>query len=411
MHVVFITQYFAPEVGATQTRVLEFARACRRRGHRVTVLTEMPNHPHGRIDAPYRGRLVMWDAIDDVDVLRVWVWTRPRKTHATRLAFYTTFFTMATLSGATALRDVDVVIATSPPLSVGLIGWLLAVRHRARFVLDVRDLWPAVIGAVTNLDRSAVVRAAEALERFLYRRASHITAVTRGFVRHIQARVPEPARVTWLPNGASTDLFHPGRCDPELRRRLGLERAFIVTFAGLHGLAQGLETVIDAAARLVDRPDIVFLFIGDGPAKPGLVAQAHALGLSSVRFLPMMPTADVAPYLIASDVLLVPLRAHPVFSTFVPSKLYDYLACGRPVILSVDGEAREILDASGGGRFCPSGDAGALAGAVREMSCLPADARARMGESGRAFVVEHYSRDAQAVRLADLVECVQNTPR
>ena len=404
MHVLFVTQYFHPEVGATQTRILEFARACRRHGYRVTVLTELPNHPQGRIHDEYRGRLVQREVFEGFDVLRVWVWTRPTKTTATRLAFYASFFAMGTACGAALIEDVDVVFATSPPLSVGLIGWLLARRHRARFVLDVRDLWPAVVSAVTDVRQPRMLRAAERVESFLYRRAERVTAVTQGFVRHIRQAVPDPTRVVWLPNGAATDLFDPSRADPDLRRRLGLDNAFVVTFAGLHGLAQGLDVVLHTAARLAERPEFVFLLIGDGPAKAALVERARALHLPNVRFLPIVPTADIAPYLIASDALLVPLRPHPVFDTFVPSKLYDYLACGRPVILSVDGEAREVLEASAGGLFCCSGDERAMADAILKLFSLSSHERARMGASGRAYVLQHFSRGIQSVHLLDLLQ-------
>ena len=404
MHILFVTQYFPPEVGATQTRMLEFARACHRRGHQVTVLTEFPNHPHGRIAPEYRGRLVTRERLEGFTVLRVWIRTRARKSFQDRLAFYGSFFALATARGLAVPRRVDVVFATSPPLPVGLVGWVIARARGARFILDVRDLWPAAVRALGQVQRPAALRLAEALEQFLYRRADRITAATRGFVRHIAPRAKEASRVVWLPNGASTDLFDPARVDPTLRGRLGLEGRFVVTFAGLHGLAQGLDAVLEAASRLRDRPDVSFCLIGDGPVKEDLVARAARLGLSNVRFLPTVPVDEVAPYLTASDALLVPLRRHPVFDTFVPSKLFDFLACARPVILLVDGEAREILEASGGGIFSPPGDGDELAKAVLTLLETPVEARRRMGERGRVYVLAHYTRAAHAARLVELIE-------
>jgi glycosyltransferase involved in cell wall biosynthesis len=391
-------------VGATQIRIHEFARACHRRGHRVTVLTEFPNHPHGRIPAEYRGRLVTRETLEGFTVLRVWVRASTQKTLWTRLAFYGSFAVMAAACGLTVRGRPDVVFATSPPLPVGLAGWLIARLRGARFVLDVRDLWPAAVEAVGAVRRRAVLRAAGALEQFLYRRANHITAVTRGFVRYIRARVAEPERVVWLSNGAATDLLDPARADPTLRSRLGLDGRFVVTFAGLHGMAQGLDVVLEAAGRLRDRPEVIFVLIGDGPAKAPLMASAARLDLPNVRFLPTVPPTEVVSYLTASDALLVPLRPHPVFDTFVPSKLYDFLACARPVILMVDGEAREILEASGAGIAAPPGSADGLAKAVLLLLETPEEERCRMGAQGRAYVLANCTRAARSAELVALVE-------
>lgn len=403
MHILFVTQYFTPEVGATQTRIHEFARTCVAAGHRVTVLTEFPNHPHGRIPPEYRGRLMTRERMDGFEVLRVWVYTRPAKTLGTRLAFYLSFFALASLRGTVAGGPVDIVFATSPPLPVGLAGWIVARIRGARFVLDIRDLWPALAEAIGELRRPDLVRLAAGLERFLYRHADRITAVTRGFVAHISDMVADPSRVKLLPNGAAADLFDPARIDAGLRARLGLEGRFVVTYAGLHGIVQGLGSLLDAAALLRDRPEVVFCLIGEGPVKAELQARAAAEHLVNVRFLPAVPLADITPFLTGSDVLLVPLRRDPVLDTFIPSKLFDFLACARPVILMVDGEAREVLDAAEGGVFVEPEDAEGLAKAVIGLIERGPQERARMGARGRAYVLAHYTREAQGRRLLELL--------
>ena len=410
MHVLFVTQFFTPEVGATQTRIHEFARACVAAGHRVTVLTELPNHPRGTILPDYQGRILTRETLDGFTVLRVWVWTAEIKTFWTRLAFYGTFFALATVRGAFIRGPVDVVFATSPPLPVGLIGWVLARVRRARFVLDIRDLWPAAARALGELDRPALLRAAEGLERFLYRHADRITTVTRGFVRHIAPMLRDAERVEWLPNGTIASVFRPDRIDPSLRNRLGLAGRFVVTFAGNHGIGQGLETVLEAAHLLRGRPDVAFCLIGDGPEKGKLVARAAALELPNVRFLPGVPLAEVTPYLTMSDALLVTLRRHPVFDTFIPSKLFDFLACARPVILMVNGEAREVLEASGNGVWVAPEDSTGLAKAVLELMERPERERQAMGERGRSYVLTHYSRAAQAEHLLQLLDAVRAEP-
>ncbi len=404
MHILFITQYFPPEVGATQTRMHEFARACAAAGHRVTVITEFPNHPHGRIPPEYHGRWTSREPMDGFTVDRVWVFTRPVKGTRTRLGFYLSFLCLSTLRGWFTRGRIDVVFATSPPLPVGLAGWCIARARGARFFLDIRDLWQEAAAALGELRSPLMQRLAANLERFLYRHADRITAVTKGFVSHIAAQIRDPSRVTLLSNGAAVDRFDPAGADPGLRARLGLQGRFVVTFAGLHGIPQGLDAILDAAALLRGDHEVVFCMIGEGPMKPGLETRARAEGLDNVRFFPAVPPAEITPFLTASDALLVPLRRDPVFDTFIPSKLFDFLACARPVILSVDGEARQILEESGGGVFAEPGRPEALRDAVRVLRDRGPEERARMGVSGRAYVLNHFTRAAQNAKLVALLE-------
>lgn len=403
MRVLLLSQYFFPEVGATQTRMWEFARALSAAGHEVDVLTEFPNHPAGVIPPEYRGRFFEDDRRHPFRILRVWVWASPRKTFWTRLAFYGSFFAMALVGSLLRLpRRYDAVAATSPPLPVAAAGLLISRLKRAAFVMDVRDLWPKAAQALGELSNTRVYRLAEWLEHRLYAGADRITATTRAFCRYIADRGVPPARIVHVPNGTLAEVFDPARGDADLRHRLGLEGKLVVTYAGLHGIAQGLGTVLDAAARLREDREVQVLLLGEGPQKTALQAAARARGLDNVRFLPAVPLEESAHYLNASDALLVPLTADPVFRMFIPSKLFDGLACGKPVLLQVDGEAREILEASGGGLFVEPGDPDALAGAIRHLARDPA-LRKEMGERGRAFVTRHYLRADQARRFAEVV--------
>lgn len=403
MRVLLVSQYFFPEVGATQTRMYEFARGLVDAGHTVDVVTEFPNHPTGIIPPEYRGRWVEVDRTHPFRIVRVRVVTSPTKTFWTRLAFYGSFFAAACAASLALARRYDVVVATSPPLPAAAAGLVIARIKRAAFVMDVRDLWPKAAGALGELSSPRLYRIAEALERRLYASARRITATTRSFCRYIAALGIPADRIVHVPNGTLEDVFTPERGDADLRHALGLEGRVVVTYAGLHGIAQGLDTVLEAAYRLRGDGDIRFLFVGEGPAKAGLVARATALDLNTVRFLPGVPLAESAHYLNASDLVLVPLVRDPVFDMFVPSKLFDGLACARPVLLSVDGEAREILEESGGGVFVPPGDPEALATAIRGLAARP-DLRKEMGERGRQFVIQHYRRRAQARRFAEIVQ-------
>lgn len=404
MRVLLVSQYFHPEVGATQTRMFEFARALAGDGHVVDVLTEFPNHPTGVMPDAYRGRWFELDTSQAFRIARVWVLARPRKTFWTRLGFYASFLVMAIVGSRRLHRRYDVVVATSPPLSVALAGLVISRITRAAFVMDVRDLWPHAALALGELRGGTSYRAAERLELMLYRRARRITVTTRAFARDISRRLPEAAsRIDLVPNGTLDTLFDPARGDDGVRGQVAADGECLVAYVGLHGLAQGLDTVLDAAIRLRASGDrIRFLFVGEGPKKAALVARAQAEGLDTVRFLPQVPLGESAFYMNAADVLLVPLKADPAFEMFVPSKLFDAMACARPVVLMVAGEARAILGEAGAGVFVPPGDAAALADALRGLAADP-ERRARLGLAGRAFVVQHYRRADQARRFAALV--------
>jgi glycosyltransferase involved in cell wall biosynthesis len=403
MRVLLISQYFHPEVGATQTRMREFARALAAAGHDVDVLTEFPNHPTGVIPPEYRWRMIEQAPLDGFRVIRVRVLASPRKTFWTRLAFYGSFVVMAIASGVRLRRRYDVVAATSPPLPVAFAGRVMARMKRAAFVMDVRDLWPLAAGALRELSNPRALKWAERLEQSLYDAADRIVVTTRAFERHIAAgRADRAAKIAYVPNGTVGDVFDPAKGDAGVRARLAAPGEFLVVYAGLHGVAQGLSTALDAAARLRGRP-IRFAFVGEGPLKAALREEARALALDNVTFVDQVPLDASAHYLNAADALLVPLVADPVFDMFVPSKMFDALSSARPVLLAVDGEARDILERSGGGVFVRPGDAGALAAAIVSLQADPA-ACAAMGRSGRQFVRQHYLRSDQARAFTALLE-------
>lgn len=388
--VVILSQYFHPEVGATQTRAREMARAFLRAGHRVTVICEVPNHPSGIIPPEYRGRRFYEEELDGFRVLRVRVAASPVKNFKTRLAFYLSYMFMASFAAFRRLGKVDLVVATSPPLPVAAAGWALAFLRRARFVMDVRDLWPDAAVALGELSKPWMIRAAALLERFLYRRAHLITVVTRGFAEEIAAKGIAREKLHWSPNGTLPELFSPELVDPELRDRLGLGERFTVTFAGLFGIAQGMDFLLDLAASYRDDPEIVFLFVGDGPLRKDLEARAESESLGNVIFHPQVPLDEAARYLNASDLLLVPLRADPVFETFIPSKLFDFLACAPPVLLAVPGEAEAVLKESGGGVSAVPENLESFRAAIEEIR-MNADAD-EMGLAGQRYVREHFLR-------------------
>ncbi len=397
LRVLLLSQYFPPEVGATQSRMQAFAEYLAARGHEVTVICEFPNHPHGVIPAEYRGHLYEDDRSNPYRVLRVWVKASEEKTQRTRMQFYLSYMGLATAMAPIAGRA-DVVVATTPPLFTGAAGLALARLNRAPFVLDVRDLWPAAAVSLMQISDGASRTLAEWLERRLYRGAAAVVAVTRPFCEHVDAIREAAPRTTLIPNG-TLELFFDAQ-DLGGRAALGASDGdFLVTFAGTHGIAQGLDTVLDAA-RLLEG-EARFALVGDGPLKAPLEQLSVERGVRNVTFHPQVPLVETPSLLAASDALLVPLSAHPTFRDFVPSKLIDSMAVGRPVILSAAGEAARILDVAGAGVVAAPEDAEDLARAVRWLRSHPQEARA-MGERGRAFA-RTMLRSSQAARLEELL--------
>jgi glycosyltransferase involved in cell wall biosynthesis len=395
LKVLLVSQYFPPEIGATQSRMQAFAEYLARRGHDVTVIAEFPNHPLGVFPDEYHGRLVEDDRSNPYRVLRVWVRASTEKTQMTRLSFYTSFMAMAAAVAPRAGRP-DVVVATTPPLFTGLAGWAIARMMRAPLVLDVRDLWPAAATSLHQISPGLSTSAAELIERRLYGTAAAVVAVTQPFCEHIDAIRQKPPAATLIANGTLEQFF----VDNGVRDRLGVDDdRFLVTFAGTHGIAQALPSALDAAERVGALAD--FAFVGEGPAKRLIVDQARDKELANVHFHPQVPLEEITPILRGSDVLLVTLSAHPTFEQFVPSKLIDFMAVGRPVLLAAAGESARLVESADAGIVVAPEDPDALADAVRWLHAHPNEA-AEMGRRGREFARTRL-RSGHAQQLEDLL--------
>jgi len=398
LRILLLSQYFPPEVGATQSRMQAFAEHLSARGHDVTVIAEFPNHPHGVIPPEYRGRLYEDDRSNPYRVIRVWVKASEEKTQRTRMNFYLSYMALATAM-APVVGNVDVVVATSPPLFTGIAGAALARLNRAPFVLDVRDLWPSAAVSLDQIPSHAAIRASEALERRLYREAAVVTAVTQPFCEHIDRIRKQGRKTVLLPNG-TLDLFFEAVEPGDARERLtSLDGQPLITFAGTLGIAQALLNVLDAAA--LTRESVQWALVGDGPMKERLLHTAAKLGVDNVRFVPQVPLEDVPPLLAASDALLVTLSGHSTFEDFVPSKLIDFMAAGKPVLLSARGESVRLLERAGAGVAVDPEDPQALADAATWLGSHP-DETAEMGARGRAFARGRL-RGVQAARLEALL--------
>ena len=403
MRILLLTQFFPPEVGATQARMHHFARRLAEKGHQVTVIAEFPNHPKGVMFPGYGRRPFRRSTEDNIDVIRLWVYTSHRKTRVRRILFYLSYMVSATIAGLFLARGrYDVIFATSPPLLVIPAAYVLGLFKRCPFVMDVRDLWPSMGVAVGELRGRVLVRTAEWLEGFLYRRATAITCVTRSFVEYIAAKGIKPEKLFFLPNGTIPEVFYPERVNHSLRSSLGLENKFVVGFCGNHGVAQGLASVMEAARLLRDQEGVSFLFVGEGPVKQQLLDAKEREGLDNVLLLPEVPVDEISTYINAADVMLVPLQKGQLFKSHVPSKIFDFMACAKPVVLMVDGEARLVLEEAGAGVFVEPEDSQALRDVLIRLRNSP-EGLPEMGARGRDFVLKNYLRDAQAEKLEEIL--------
>jgi glycosyltransferase involved in cell wall biosynthesis len=405
MRILLLSQFYPPETGAAQNRLSYLARWLASAGHTVTVLTAFPNYPVGRIYEGYRGRLLMEDDDRGVRIIRTWLYATKSKGFLRRVFSYCSFSTLALLAGIIKVGRQDVVIVESPPLPLGLTGFLISRLKRARFALNISDLWPESAVALGVLENRRLIQVATRLEEFLYRKADVITGQTKGIVASIRSRCVGKS-VTLMPNGVDTAVFttetHGSGVGQGIRESFDLNGHFVVGYAGLFGLAQGLDTVIDSAKLLAAFPDILIALIGDGPETARLKELAQAAGLRNIRFYPAQPAAWMPQVLGAFDVALVPLKRHALFKGAIPSKLFEAMGAALPVICSVDGEAREIIEKSRGGFFVEPENSNSMAQAVLELYRDPG-LRKSLGENGRRYVADHYSRSKTAKQFEDLL--------
>lgn len=411
MNVLYLSQYYPPEIGATQIRSYEMARGLVRAGHHVTMITEVPNHPTGVMCPEYQGKFRHRTNEDGIDVIRVWVKVSTAKKFGGRMAFYLSYMFMAILAGLFLTgKKYDVIYATSPPLFVGAAALIISLLRFTPLVFEVRDLWPESAVALGELRNPVLIRLSERLERFCCLRARCVVVVTQGIRRYLLERGMRSNSLAFIPNGARTDLFTPGPIDRGLRRKMGISQdTFVVVYAGLHGLIHGMNIVLEAAELLlergIDERVAQFLLVGDGVAKPKLTAEAEKRKLTNMRLFEARPEVELAPIIRLANAGLATTAKLSLTKGSLPVKMFTYMASARPVLLAADGEARELLGRAKAGLCIPPEDGRALADAMVKVMNNP-DLCETLGKNGRCFVESGYSREAQGAQLAQLLRKV-----
>lgn len=406
MDILFLSDNFPPEVNAPASRTFEHCREWVRAGHRVTVITGAPNFPTGQVFAGYRNRLWQRERMDGIEVVRVWTYITANQGIAKRTVDYMSFMVTAFLAGLVQRRP-DVIVGTSPQFFTNCAAWMLSVFRWRPFLFELRDLWPESIKTVGAMEDSHLLRLMERLELFLYRRAAVVVAVTESFRRNLMARGIDGAKIHVVTNGVDLTRFHPAPRDPELADRLGLTGKLVAGYIGTHGMAHALETILKAACRMAALPegrDVRFVLLGDGAQKQALKATAKQMGLANVIFLDSVPKAEVPRYWSLLDISIIHLRKADNFTQVIPSKLFECMGMGIPVLHGVAGESAEIVEREGVGLVFEPENAAALCDGVLRLARDPAlyqDLRTHCLEAA-----PRYDRAGLAQRMLRVLEGV-----
>ena len=368
MKILFITQFYPPEMGAAATRIAGLARNLKSFGHEVTVLTGFPNYPSGEIGKKYRYKFFSCSSeIDGVNIKRVWVFASPKRKFYTRLINYFSLIFTATLFELFDKSKYDVVFTTSPPLFLGIAGYLISKIKKAVFVFDIRDLWPKFGVDSGNLAKNTIyVRLAERLEDFLYKKAEVITVTTNGKYEYLnEVKGIAGTKIKVLPNGVDKE-FLDLKTDNDIKTKFFNNGTFTVLYAGLIGIAQGVDVIVKAANILKEKRDIKFYIVGEGVEKCPIQELAKELGLESIFFVKNLPKEKIATFLRNADLTIIPLKKAS-FTESVPSKLLESLAFKCPVILSASGESTTIVEQANGGIITSPGNEEELAVAILKL--------------------------------------------
>jgi glycosyltransferase involved in cell wall biosynthesis/ribosomal protein S18 acetylase RimI-like enzyme len=388
--IIILTQYYPPETGAPQNRLHSLARFLRKKGMDVQVVTALPNYPKNDIFESYRGKRRSREVIDDVTVTRAWIFVNPSRGVVARLLNYFSFVITSFIT-LLSLRKADFILCESPPLFLGITGVLISKIKGSKLIFNVSDLWPESAEKLNIISNRSLLKTAYSLERWIYNNAYLISGQTKGIVRDIKSRFPHK-NVVWVPNGVDFDLFTNDFPQKDWRQVLGLEEDdFLVVYAGIIGHAQGLEVILQAAELLREKP-VHFLLVGDGPEKAKLQQLKQDNNISNVHFQPNTQKAFIPSLIDAGDAYVVPLKKLDLFKGAIPSKLFEPLAMRKPILLGVEGEAKELfIDEGQGGLFFEPENPSSLAEQVLTL-LNNISIGEKLGHQGHDYVRRNFDR-------------------
>lgn len=404
MKILFFSHYFPPEGNAPASRTYANCKRWVEAGHRVTVITCAPNCPDGVVYKGYRNRVFQREAIDGIEVIRVWTFLAANKGTFFRIVNYLSYMLGGIVVGIFQKKP-DIMIATSPQFFCGWAGIISGRLRNVPLLLEIRDIWPESIIAVGAIKNVTIIRFIEWWEKKMYRTARHIIAVGEGYKQQLLEKGVSPQRISVVMNGVDKSIFFPRHADTKLKSQLGITDKFVCSYVGTIGLAGGLEVVLRAALILdeMKRDDIVFLLVGSGAMREELEAEQERLGLSNVIFTGRLEKSAMPAILSISDAVLVHLTKTDLFLTVMPSKIFEAAGMARPIICGVAGYAAELVEEASGGICIEPENPEQLVDAINFLVDHP-DQGKKMGESGYKFITEHYDLDILAENYLDIIK-------
>jgi hypothetical protein len=402
VHVLFLTDNFPPEVNAPASRTFEHCREWVKAGHRVTVITCAPNFPKGKVFDGYRNKLWQRETMEGIEVVRVWSYITANEGFVRRILDYQSYMVSAIIASL-FVRKVDVIVGTSPQFFTACAAYVASRLKFRPYIFELRDLWPETIKAVGAMKNARAIELLEKLELFLYRKSAKVISVTKSFKKNLISRGIDGSKIEIVTNGVDISQFTPRPKDEALTRQLGLEGKFVAGYIGTHGLCHGLETLVTAAERLRGT-GIVFLFLGDGARKQFLRDMAAEKKLDNVVFIDSVPKAEVPRYWSILDVSVIHLQKAELFTTVIPSKLFESMGMGLPVLHGVEGESADIVrDEHAGIPFEPE-NVDELVAALRRLKENPAELEQFKASCLKG--AQNYDRTNLALKMMRILESV-----
>ncbi len=404
MRILVVHQYFLGKNDAGGSRWNQFAKYWAQAGHKITVLAGTVHYSTGRKPVEYKGKfIVRRQPAKNIEVLRCYVSRSYNKSFIGRFRAYITFVFSTIFAGLFLAGQCDVIICTSPPLMVGLTGWILSKLKKAPMVFEVRDLWPESAIDTGVIRNKWLIKLSFWLEKKSYKSANWINALTPAFEKTlIKKKNIKPERISMIPNGADLDIFKPGERNNWVRKKHALGDNFVVTYVGAHGVANCLVQLLQSAKRLTEYPDIILMLVGDGMEKPALEQKAEQWGLKNVLFVDSVPKNVIVDYIAASDVCTAVLKRVETFKTVYPNKMFDYMSACRPSIIAIDGAARKLIEDAQAGIYVEPENAKEFAEAVLKLKDNTQLCE-EYGENGLNFVKKNFARSTLAEKYMDIL--------